>query len=85
MGPVSATTDNPANRTGSEIWSLRACRLAPLLWLFATAAFVRCDGVKRPSGSGAIMSHVPTVAMVVLPFKPLWAIPHALGTSLSVI
>ena len=42
-----------------------------VLWLLATVALY---GAMRqtPERFGAIMSHVPTFAMIVLPFKPLW-------------
>ena len=41
------------------------------LWVLAAAVLY---GAMRqtPAGFGAFMSHVPTVAMIVLPFKPLW-------------
>ena len=49
-----------------------ACAVAGVLaWVAATAALY---GAMRqtPETFGRIMSHVPTLAMIVLPFKPLW-------------
>jgi hypothetical protein len=42
-----------------------------LLWGAATAALYAAMR-QPPETFGRIMSHVPTVAMIVLPFKPLW-------------
>ena len=42
-----------------------------LLWGAATAALYAAMR-QPPETFGRIMSHVPSVAMVVLPFKPLW-------------
>src|SRR5258705_9647235 len=42
-----------------------------LLWGTATAALYAAMR-QPPETFGRIMSHVPSVAMVVLPFKPLW-------------
>jgi hypothetical protein len=42
-----------------------------VLWVAATAALYAAM-CQTPSTFGAIMSHVPTVAMIVLPFEPLW-------------
>ena len=42
-----------------------------LLWGAASAALYAAMR-QPPETFGRIMSHVPTVAMVVLPFKPLW-------------
>jgi hypothetical protein len=45
--------------------------LCALLWGLATAGLYAA--MRRPPETfGAIMSHVPGVAMAVLPFKPLW-------------
>jgi len=59
-----------AGRTGVRILA-QFLALAVLLWVLASAALY---GAMRqtPERFGAIMSHVPTVAMIVLPFKPLW-------------
>jgi hypothetical protein len=42
-----------------------------LLWSAATAALYAAMR-QPPETFGRIMSHVPSVAMAVLPFKPLW-------------
>jgi hypothetical protein len=42
-----------------------------LVWLAATAALYAAMR-QPPERFGRIMSHVPTVGMIVLPFKPLW-------------
>ena len=42
-----------------------------LLWGTATVALYAAMR-QPPETFGRIMSHVPSVAMVVLPFKPLW-------------
>jgi hypothetical protein len=42
-----------------------------LLWV-AAAAGLYAAMRQPPETFGAIMSHVPGVAMMVLPFKPLW-------------
>jgi hypothetical protein len=49
----------------------RCLAFGALLWVLASAALY---GAMRqtPDRFGAIMSHVPTIAMIVLPFKPLW-------------
>ena len=44
---------------------------AVLLWGVATAALYAAMR-QPPETFGRIMSHVPGVAMLVLPFKPLW-------------
>ncbi len=49
-----------------------ACLVAVvLLWSVATAAFYVAMR-QPPETFGRIMSHVPGVTMMVLPFKPLW-------------
>ena len=45
-----------------------ACALA---WIAATAGLYAAMR-QPPEKFGAIMSHVPGLAMMVLPFKPLW-------------
>lgn len=49
-----------------------------LLWVLATGVLY---GAMRqtPVRFGAFMSHVPGVAMMVLPFKPLWMSARAGG------
>jgi hypothetical protein len=42
-----------------------------LLWAGATAALYAAMR-QTPETFGAIMSHVPSGAMIALPFKPLW-------------
>ena len=42
-----------------------------LLWGAATAALYAAMR-QPPETFGRVMSHVPSIAMVVLPFKPLW-------------
>lgn len=42
-----------------------------LLWVAATAGLYAAMS-QTPATFGRIMSHVPTFAMIVLPFKPLW-------------
>ena len=42
-----------------------------LVWTLASAALYAAMR-QPPDRFGAIMSHVPTFAMIVLPFKPLW-------------
>jgi hypothetical protein len=42
-----------------------------LLWATVTAALYVAMR-QTPETFGAIMSHVPGVAMIALPFKPLW-------------
>ena len=42
-----------------------------LSWVLATAGLYAA--MRQPPGRfGAIMAHVPTIAMMALPFKPLW-------------
>jgi hypothetical protein len=50
------------------VWGVTSCAL---IYLLATAGLY---GAMRqpPERFGAIMAHMPTVAMIVLPFKPLW-------------
>jgi len=51
---------------------LTACvACAALLWALAAAALYAAMR-QPPERFGAIMSHVPAFAMIVLPFKPLW-------------
>jgi hypothetical protein len=51
---------------------LAACVAAgALLWALASAALYAAMR-QTPDRFGAIMSHVPNIAMIVLPFKPLW-------------
>src|SRR5204862_7252306 len=52
-----------------------------LLWVLASAALYAAMR-QTPDRFGAIMSHVPTAARIVLPFKPLW--PSARGGHLTV-
>jgi hypothetical protein len=47
-----------------------------LLWGLATAALYSAMR-QAPERFGAIMAHVPTFAMIVLPFKPLWMVARA--------
>ena len=47
-----------------------------LLWTLASAALYAAM-CQTPARFGAIMSHVPMVAMIVLPFKPLWTSARA--------
>jgi ABC-type transport system involved in cytochrome c biogenesis permease subunit len=42
-----------------------------VFWGAATAALYAAMR-QPPESFGAIMSHVPSIAMMVLPFKPLW-------------
>ena len=42
-----------------------------LLWALASAALYAAMR-QTPARFGAIMAHVPTFAMIVLPFRPLW-------------
>ena len=42
-----------------------------ILWALASVALYAAMR-QTPERFGAIMSHVPTFAMIVLPFKPLW-------------
>ena len=42
-----------------------------VLWATATAALYAAM-CQTPERFGAIMSHVPGIAMAVLPFRPLW-------------
>src|SRR5438270_8851129 len=44
---------------------------AALVWTAATAALYAAM-CRPPETFGAIMSHVPGVAMMILPFRPLW-------------
>jgi len=41
------------------------------VWVVATAALYAAMR-QPPETFGRIMSHVPSVAMIVLPFRPLW-------------
>jgi hypothetical protein len=60
----------PAHRKTVRI--LAAClACGALLWTLATAALYAAMR-QTPARFGAIMAHVPTFAMIVLPFKPLW-------------
>lgn len=42
-----------------------------ILWTVATAGLYAAMS-QTPARFGAIMSHVPMIAMALLPFKPLW-------------
>jgi hypothetical protein len=42
-----------------------------LAWVLATAGLYAAMR-QPPERFGAIMAHVPAIAMVALPFKPLW-------------
>lgn len=42
-----------------------------VLWITASAGLYAAM-CRTPAQFGEIMSHVPNVAMIVLPFKPLW-------------
>ena len=54
--------------------------LACLALLWVLAAGVLYGAMRQtPARFGAFMSHVPTVAMMVLPFKPLWMSARAGG------
>ncbi len=59
--------------TSQRILTVVARSLAAiaLLWVAASAGLYAAMR-QPPSRFGAIMSHVPTVGMIVLPFKPLW-------------
>jgi hypothetical protein len=48
-----------------------ALGIAVLLWAAATAGLYAAMR-QTPETFGAIMSHVPGPAMMILPFKPLW-------------
>jgi hypothetical protein len=70
MDELPEPMPGPARRKAVRI--LAACLASSaVLWVLATAALY---GAMRqtPERFGAIMSHVPTFAMIVLPFKPLW-------------
>jgi hypothetical protein len=45
--------------------------LGVLAWVLATAGLYAAMR-QPPERFGAIIAHVPTIAMIVLPFKPLW-------------
>jgi hypothetical protein len=50
------------------VWGLGIC-----LAIYAAAAAGLYAAMRQtPETFGAIMSRVPTIAMIVLPFKPLW-------------
>ena len=58
---------------GNRVLKLLAVTLAVLVSVYAAAsAFLYVAMRQRPERFGAIMSHVPMVAMMILPFKPLW-------------
>ena len=42
-----------------------------LLWVVATGMLYAAM-TRPPEAFGAVMKHVPPVAMAILPFKPLW-------------
>jgi len=42
-----------------------------VLWSLATAALYAAM-CQPPERFGAVMSHVPSIAMAVIPFRPLW-------------
>ena len=42
-----------------------------LLWCLASAGLYAAM-IRPPEAFGAIMARVPSIAMIVLPFKPLW-------------
>ena len=50
------------------VWGLGICLL---IYAVATAGLYAAMR-QTPEAFGAIMSRVPTIAMIVLPFKPLW-------------
>jgi hypothetical protein len=57
---------------GSRILQAAACLVTvALLWGVAVAAIYAAMR-QPPETFGRIMSHVPGVAMMVLPFEPLW-------------
>lgn len=60
----------PARRTAARIL-VAALGCVAILWALASAALYAAMR-QPPDRFGAIMSHVPTVAMIVLPCKPLW-------------
>jgi hypothetical protein len=63
-------TRTPVRRTALRILAAGlAC--GALLWALASAALYAAMR-QTPDRFGAIMSRVPTFAMIVLPFKPLW-------------
>lgn len=70
----------PARRRALRI--LAACLAAPALVWAASSAALYAAMCQTPERFGAIMSHVPPIAMMVLPFKPLWM--SARGGDLSV-
>jgi len=53
-----------------------------VLWTLATAALYAAMR-QTPERFGTIMSHVPKVAMMVLPFKPLWMSARAGGLAVG--
>jgi len=50
------------------VWGLGICLLLYACAITGLYAAMR----QTPETFGAIMSRVPTIAMIVLPFKPLW-------------
>lgn len=52
------------------MWAAAAATLV-LLWCAAAAALYTAMR-QPPEAFGAIMARVPSIAMAVLPFKPLW-------------
>jgi hypothetical protein len=63
-------TRTPVRRTALRILAAGLVSAA-LLWTLASATLYAAMR-QTPDRFGAIMSHVPTLAMIVLPFKPLW-------------
>jgi hypothetical protein len=60
----------PVRRTAVRILAAGLVSAA-LLWALASAALYAAMR-QPPARFGAIMSHVPRFAMMVLPFEPLW-------------
>jgi hypothetical protein len=50
------------------VWGVMSCAL---VYAVATAGLYSAMR-QPPERFGAIMAHVPTIAMIALPFKPLW-------------
>ena len=70
---MSPTPDQPGHRTGKwRLW-LRIVTLIVLVYAILSAGlFIAMK--QTPAAFGSMMSKLPMVSMMLLPFEPLWSI-----------